>query len=78
MDSSPLPNLAQQLAEVLEIRPEALKAETRFVEDCGGASINLIIVVMMLEEMFDLEILDEEAETLASWKREIGHKTKPD
>jgi acyl carrier protein len=54
------------LADALEVDAERLTPEARFVGDIAADSINAIIVLMALEEAFDIEISDEDAEGLIS------------
>ena len=59
------------LEEVIEVVCEQLDAEagnvnadSKFVEDLGADSLDVVELVMALEEKFDLEIPDEEAENI--------------
>lgn len=53
-------------AEMYGVPEETITAETRFVEDLSGDSLDGIEMVMAIEEKFDVEISDEEAEGLLS------------
>ena len=44
--------------------PEKVKLEAKFIEDLGADSLDIVELVMAMEEEFDLEIPDEEAEKL--------------
>ncbi len=52
------------VTEQLQVDPEQVTAEASFVEDLGADSLDVVELVMALEEEFDLEIPDEEAEKL--------------
>ena len=51
--------------------------EARFVEDLGADSLDTVELVMALEEEFDIEILDEDAEKIRTVNEAITYvKTK--
>jgi len=52
------------IAENLGIDQDSIKDESNFVNDLGADSLNIVEVVMAIEEEFDIEIPDEDAETL--------------
>ena len=52
------------IAENLGINQDSIKDESHFVNDLGADSLNIVEVVMAIEEEFDIEIPDEDAETL--------------
>jgi acyl carrier protein len=52
------------IAEKLGVSAEACKPEAAFVDDLGADSLDQVELVMALEDVFDLEIPDEEAEKL--------------
>jgi acyl carrier protein len=54
------------LADALEVDAERLTPDARFVGDIAVDSINAIIVLIALEEAFDIVISDEDAEHLTS------------
>ena len=54
------------IVEQLGVDPEQVTREASFVEDLGADSLDTVELVMALEEEFDLEIQDEEAEKLAT------------
>jgi len=51
-----------------EVRPEA-----SFVDDLGADSLDTVELVMALEEEFDCEIPDEEAEKITTVKQAIEY-----
>ncbi|RLJ00934.1 MAG: acyl carrier protein [Candidatus Aenigmatarchaeota archaeon] len=50
------------IAEKYGVDPSELKPETRFIEDLGADSLSTIELIAELEEEFDIEIPDEDAE----------------
>ena len=52
------------IAETLGIDQGMIKDESHFVNDLGADSLNIVEVVMSIEEEFDIEIPEEDAETL--------------
>ena len=52
------------IAENLNIDQGMIKDESNFVNDLGADSLNIVEVIMSIEEEFDIEIPDEDAETL--------------
>ncbi|MCP4107782.1 MAG: acyl carrier protein [Desulfobacteraceae bacterium] len=57
--------LSVDLAEVV---PDA-----SFVDDLGADSLDLVELIMSMEEEFDIDISDEDAETLVSVKNAIDY-----
>ena len=54
------------IAEVLNIEPDEITMDTTFVEDLGADSLDIFQIIMGIEEEFDIEIPDEDAEKLTS------------
>jgi len=54
------------VVEQLGVDPEQVSAEAAFVEDLGADSLDTVELVMALEEEFDLEIPDEDAEKIVT------------
>jgi len=49
--------------------------EASFVDDLGADSLDLVELIMAMEEAFDIEISDEEAEKLQTVKNAIDYVT---
>jgi len=52
------------IVEQLNVSPDEVKPESRFVEDLGADSLDVVEMIMALEEKFELEIPDSEAEKI--------------
>ena len=52
------------IVEQLGVDPEKVKSEAPFIDDLGADSLDIVELVMAMEEEFDLEIPDEDAEKL--------------
>ena len=52
--------------EQLSVAADAVKMESKIIEDLGADSLDVVELVMALEEKFDVEIPDSEAEKLIS------------
>ncbi|MBK2124480.1 acyl carrier protein, partial [Fangia hongkongensis] len=52
------------IVEQLGVKEEEVKAEASFIDDLGADSLDTVELVMALEEEFDTEIPDEEAEKI--------------
>ena len=54
------------IAEVLNVDPEEITMETTFVDDLGADSLDVFQIIMGIEEEFDIEIPNEEAEKIVT------------
>jgi acyl carrier protein len=54
------------VVEQLGVEASAVTPQSKFVEDLGADSLDVVELVMALEEEFDLEIPDEDAEKIAT------------
>ena len=48
--------------EQLDVNADEVKEDSKFVEDLGADSLDVVELVMALEEKFDIEIPDSDAE----------------
>jgi len=60
------------IIEQLGVEEDEVKMEASFVDDLGADSLDIVELVMALEEEFDLEIPDEDAEKI----RTVGEAAK--
>jgi len=58
--------LKKIIAEVLNVDEEEITMETTFVDDLGADSLDVFQIIMGLEEEFDIEIENEEAEKIVT------------
>ena len=58
--------LKEIIAEVLNVDEEEISMETTFVDDLGADSLDVFQIIMGLEEEFDIEIPNEEAEKIVT------------
>jgi len=58
--------LKKIIAEVLNVDAEEITMETTFVDDLGADSLDIFQIIMGLEEEFDIEIANEEAENIVT------------
>lgn len=56
--------LKQIIAEVLSVDPEEVKMETTFMDDLGADSLDVYQIIMGIEEEFEIEISNEDAERI--------------
>jgi acyl carrier protein len=54
------------IIEQLAVEEDAIKLDTSFIDDLGADSLDIVELIMALEEEFDLQIPDSEAEKIAS------------
>ncbi len=59
------------VCEQLGVKEEDAKGASRFVEDLGADSLDTVELVMALEEEFETEIPDEDAEKLTTVQEAI-------
>ncbi len=57
-----LEKVKEVVVEQLDCNADEIKEESRFIEDLGADSLDVVELVMALEEEFDIEIPDEDAE----------------
>ena len=52
------------IVEQLGVDAEKVRSEASFIDDLGADSLDIVELVMAMEEEFDIEIPDEDAEKL--------------
>ncbi|RLE06627.1 acyl carrier protein [Candidatus Aerophobetes bacterium] len=60
-------------SEQLGVDDSQITPEAKFVDDLGADSLDTVELVMALEEEFDLEIPDEEAEKLTTVQKVVDY-----
>lgn len=61
------------VAEQLGVKEEEVRSEASFVDDLGADSLDTVELVMALEEEFETEIPDEEAEKITTVQLAISY-----
>ena len=64
------------VAEQLGTKEADVKNTSSFVDDLGADSLDTVELVMALEEEFDCEIPDEEAEKITTVKQAVDYINK--
>ena len=61
------------VAEQLGVSEDEVKPESRFIEDLGADSLDIVELIMAMEEEFETEIPDEEAEKILTVRDAITY-----
>ena len=61
-----LEKLKKIIAEVLNVDENEITEETRFTDDLGADSLDVFQIIMGIEETFDVEISNEDAEKIVT------------
>jgi acyl carrier protein len=56
--------VSEIIVEQLGVSAEEIKPEASFIDDLGADSLDIVELVMAMEEEFDVEIPDEDAEKI--------------
>ena len=64
------------IAEKLSVELEEVVPEASFVDDLGADSLDLVELIMSMEEEFDTDISDEDAEQITTVKDAIAYVSK--
>jgi acyl carrier protein len=65
--------IKKMIAEKLGVDPSEVVPEASFVDDLGADSLDLVELVMSMEEEFDIDISDEDAEKIITVKDAIDY-----
>jgi acyl carrier protein len=71
--STILERVTKLVCEQLGVKEEEVTSEASFVEDLGADSLDTVELVMALEEEFETEIPDEDAEKITTVKEAIDY-----
>ena len=61
------------IAEQLGVKADEIKNDASFVDDLGADSLDTVELVMALEEEFETEIPDEQAEKITTVQQAIDY-----
>jgi acyl carrier protein len=64
------------VAEQLGVKEEEVTSDASFVDDLGADSLDTVELVMALEEEFETEIPDEDAEKITTVQQAIDYITE--
>ena len=56
--------VSQLIVDQLGVSVEEIKSEVSFLDDLGADSLDIVELVMAMEEEFDIEIPDDDAEKI--------------
>lgn len=65
--------LKEILVDVLGVKEEDVRAESKFVDDLGADSLDLVELIMAFEDKFEVEISDEDAEKIITVKDALDY-----
>jgi acyl carrier protein len=74
--SSIVDRVKKIVAEQLGVKEDEVQESASFVEDLGADSLDTVELVMALEEEFETEIPDEEAEQITTVQAAIDYINK--
>lgn len=66
-------DVKEVVVEQLNVNADEVKLESKFVEDLGADSLDVVELVMSLEEKFEIEIPDSAAEKIAMVKDVVDY-----
>ena len=58
--------LQEIIVDVLNVNPDEITMDTTFVDDLGADSLDIFQIIMGIEEAFDIEIANEDAESIVT------------
>jgi acyl carrier protein len=61
------------IAEQLGVAEDEIKTTSSFIEDLGADSLDIVELVMAMEEEFEVEIPDEEAENIKTVQDAVNY-----
>jgi acyl carrier protein len=64
MDAGLAKRVEAIIVEQLGVTPEEVVADANFIDDLGADSLDIVELVMAMEEEFDIEIPEEDAERM--------------
>lgn len=76
MAAETLERVKKIIVESLNVDPNEVTMEANIKEDLGADSLDVVDLIMELEDEFDMEISDEEAEKITTVGDVIGYIEK--
>jgi acyl carrier protein len=68
-------NLIKIIVKILDINENEINKSSRFIDDLGADSLDTVELVMALEEEFNVQIPDEDAEKITTVQQAIDYVT---
>lgn len=76
MNSPNFQKVKEIIVEQLDVQAEQVTEDASFIEDLGADSLDTVELVMALEEHFDIEIPDEDAEKIKTVRDAVTYIDK--
>jgi acyl carrier protein len=76
MESAHFNRVREIIMEQLEVEAHQVTEDAKFIEDLGADSLATIELVMALEEEFDIEIPDEDADKIKTVRDAVEYLDK--
>jgi acyl carrier protein len=73
--SATIEQKVKNIADQLGVGEDEIKATSSFIEDLGADSLDIVELVMAMEEEFEVEIPDEEAENIKTVQDAVNYVT---
>ena len=64
------------IVEQLSVEKDKVVSEASFVDDLGADSLDMVELIMAMEEKFDIEIPDEDAEKIVTVRDAVDYVDK--
>ena len=65
--------LKEILVDILGVKTDDIKTESKFIDDLGADSLDLVELIMSFEDKFEIEISDEDAEKIITVKNALDY-----
>ncbi|NNE43270.1 MAG: acyl carrier protein [Gemmatimonadetes bacterium] len=76
MNSPNYEKVKEIIIEQLDVEADQVTEDASFIEDLGADSLDTVELVMALEENFDIEIPDEDAENIKTVRAAVEYIDK--
>jgi len=76
MNSPNFEKVKEIIIEQLDVQADQVTEDASFIEDLGADSLDTVELVMALEEHFDIEIPDEDAEKIKTVRDAVSYIDK--
>ena len=68
-------DVKEVVVEQLSVNADEVTEDSKFVEDLGADSLDIVELIMAIEEEFEIEVPDEDAEKLQTVQETIDYVT---